>query len=756
MAFSSQFSLSLELTRLLPLGGAVEAGGRALIQLARELQRSGSDIVVEEDLAEVFGRNRIEPHFESTFRTAVRDSSIVQLPRLLDIILEAGAGPTVRRSVNNRIYLSSVIQLSLLTFAHQLDSLAISLGKALAQRKAGSDDFVNVPRYDVLLGTLRAIRDQTSGFPWDWLFDATDAQIYEKTHHHIDLDDMRRVPFAVLQGLLDILTAIQHFPKHKFARIRTYSGISTLIIWTHNILGMTVSVTRASETIAEFGGGSEKISIEWMTRRQGYAPEGVELLTSLDSDEPYFSLSTNAMEDPHLTSVCRHAVNGFATKKMQICEDLGSIGLQVNFAQLIIAFCIGSAQTEKASAGPLAARDTLIPSKGRIISACELLFNGTPFSLRVIENLMRHPTLNENCQRGGLDLPIFDELELFEPSTPRIPRGGSFHDWSEADCRIAERLATLAENLCRVIFAVVAITNLSECGDMPLDLNTLDRKGSNGMWFSPKTAWGHLMILMHGPNAPDLNRDEKARQSCIMSNMGWSLVLGCVEPGELYSTPNEIIAHRGVPTRNQERKSWVIDLNPQGAFFPMNKGDVGQHHVEYTAGQHMRLDTATFAKFLKPLVGVTDNAFTVVQRIELSPKSLDRAQDVYASTGFRELQELCWKAILLPNCAHGSQIGERVEVPEGCVAFSGWLPKLPGGQDHVWEQVVPIQLAMTVGDEAAKWALLLATGLWNRRRYLSDKNITGVTYLKPSGCCVSCAVETVRADRIETPKAIIL
>lgn len=56
MPFATQFALSLEATSLVPLTltAATSAVG-ALMNLARDLQNSGSDIVVEEDLANVFG-----------------------------------------------------------------------------------------------------------------------------------------------------------------------------------------------------------------------------------------------------------------------------------------------------------------------------------------------------------------------------------------------------------------------------------------------------------------------------------------------------------------------------------------------------------------------------------------------------------------------------------------------------------------------------------------------------------------------------
>jgi hypothetical protein len=127
MPLAGQFSLSVELTKLLPLGPILNTVGRGFLNLARDLQNSGSDIVVEADLANVFGRNRIESRFESTFRTAVKESYTQRLNNFLDIILEGGAGPTVQRSLTDQAYFSTVVQLSLLTSMLDLKSLAAGL-----------------------------------------------------------------------------------------------------------------------------------------------------------------------------------------------------------------------------------------------------------------------------------------------------------------------------------------------------------------------------------------------------------------------------------------------------------------------------------------------------------------------------------------------------------------------------------------------------------------------------------------------------
>ena len=66
MALPSQFNLSVELTKLVPFGPLINTASRGLINLVRELHKSGSDIVAEQDLAEVLGRNHIESKFAST------------------------------------------------------------------------------------------------------------------------------------------------------------------------------------------------------------------------------------------------------------------------------------------------------------------------------------------------------------------------------------------------------------------------------------------------------------------------------------------------------------------------------------------------------------------------------------------------------------------------------------------------------------------------------------------------------------------
>jgi len=127
MPFSSQFALSLELTRLVPFILAKTKAVEAIMSLARDLQvcfsgpslcplasicfcaicpmsiatyiskSSGSDIIIEEDLVEVFGRSRINGQLASSFRAVVCKSTST---RLADgLTLDTGAGPSVARAL---------------------------------------------------------------------------------------------------------------------------------------------------------------------------------------------------------------------------------------------------------------------------------------------------------------------------------------------------------------------------------------------------------------------------------------------------------------------------------------------------------------------------------------------------------------------------------------------------------------------------------------------------------------------------------
>ena len=102
MSFSTQFNLVLELFNISPIRTVVESEATQLLNFAREFRKSGSDVVVEEDLAAVFGRGRINPELPDIFRDTVKVQVFVPLTRDSEIRLDSGPGPTMHRALRQR------------------------------------------------------------------------------------------------------------------------------------------------------------------------------------------------------------------------------------------------------------------------------------------------------------------------------------------------------------------------------------------------------------------------------------------------------------------------------------------------------------------------------------------------------------------------------------------------------------------------------------------------------------------------------
>ena len=170
-SFANQFALSLEITRLLPISSITETTALAVYKLARGLRNSGSDIIVEQDLAEVFGRCRITHEIERSFRNIVGKSSGTS--SLTDeILLQKGPGPTVTRALvpGQTLHLSCLVQCSFLSWVHNKQSLASAIVQALEKRvqDAGPEADVKAPPSQFsVLGYLTACEEQTNAFIWD-------------------------------------------------------------------------------------------------------------------------------------------------------------------------------------------------------------------------------------------------------------------------------------------------------------------------------------------------------------------------------------------------------------------------------------------------------------------------------------------------------------------------------------------------------------------------------------------------------------
>jgi hypothetical protein len=104
---ASYFQLTVDLTKLIPIDTIIRTSVGQLWNLARSLRNSGSDILVERDLAEIFGRAIVDAKFEKSFRDAVNIHRVVPLFDGLELELDVGIGPTLRRAFKETEYMAT-------------------------------------------------------------------------------------------------------------------------------------------------------------------------------------------------------------------------------------------------------------------------------------------------------------------------------------------------------------------------------------------------------------------------------------------------------------------------------------------------------------------------------------------------------------------------------------------------------------------------------------------------------------------------
>lgn len=168
MSINTQFSLALELSNVFPVRSVVELAAAQLLKFARDLRRSGSDIVVEEDLAAVFGRGRIVPELEDSFKNVIKIQKFISLSHGSEIRLDSGPGPTLHRALRERPYLATVIQLSLLAWMQNREQLASMLTSCMQRRAENNVQDASNPGYEGVVTTLATCSSQCSSFAWSF------------------------------------------------------------------------------------------------------------------------------------------------------------------------------------------------------------------------------------------------------------------------------------------------------------------------------------------------------------------------------------------------------------------------------------------------------------------------------------------------------------------------------------------------------------------------------------------------------------
>ena len=655
MSFSNNFSLSLELSKIVPLAPIVNVASKHLLAVVRNLQNSGSDWITEHDLGAIFGRCYIDPPFLRTFRNVVQHSNIYQMAGIAELILEIGAGPTVKQALDNAALFSMVVQISLLVWAHKTTSLALSLAKALELRASAEDG--NIPRYDALLGTLRCISQQTCGFMWELQFAAVDEKLKD-TLHLDNISLQRPIAHVVLRTLLDALPIVQRFPESHFLSLGTVEGVSTIVIWAHQVLGLTVEV-RSENYSVKFGNGPARVQIN----RGSFDSRPQDEVTLLsETQEVIFHASPDWIDDPQLEPANLHPMEGYGSKIVESYFDDQAVRrlLVVRIMRSCIQIIQEVSDYQNQSRVDVT-NNYIVPTKERIMNIGRILFPAYGILSSDVE------VIEDEVCLARADWDSDDVRQITMP----------FRMESRSHQRMAKYVRVIFRRLCVIILALTRIRNIEDCGKAPLSTNMLPKTEMKTVRFTTvKEAFALLALLFLG-KAPDQHDIDRA---VVISHRGWSLCISSIRASDPGGLCTDLALVQGVPSRLGERKDWIMDATTGITCDrdPDFYAACGAYEIVASETEQVSVQSFLPLSTAKHMIGASTisarkcfiifNTFSCMESVD--------GPSAYIRMGFRYMQDFFWDSCLTPSCEHSFQANNQIILPPNVWVFKGLLDSL--------------------------------------------------------------------------------
>ena len=744
MAFANQFALTVELTRLLPpIKWATTKTGDAIMSYARGLRHSGSDIVVEEDLANVFGRCTISPALTSSFKTIVAKSSS-NVSMLEGIVLQGGPGPTVARALQEPPYFAMVVQLSLLVWNFQSGYLATYITDALRNRvkdAPSSSGWSSSPDRLAVLGVLEACETQTAAFNWNMMINAVSTTLgYEVEKAPLDF------PPFVLQGLVDMFPMVQTLPNDRFIHIQVPvgenldSGISTLIVWAHHVLGLTVLVQprknegKPTRSIRFGKPGIEQVYIEEIDPGEDAS------ITLLDSEkENLLTIKQEPdAESDLIGSIRRVDARGWGSALLK--DQLGHLAPFKAQSQALIqdlqlvtsAFAFIIAQhlikddadryLDKDAAGLRSAMVYNV-DQDQLLRASRFLFDNPHISRVQIESYMAQyafKALDDRlCKPPALE------------AAARIASTWEVHDAWNQICGHSKTLAIFMialahvvslENCEELMFAGLAFSRMYE---HPLAVQLEEWNGVDDLR-TPDDAWLQAIavpFLGYRRNVWQLPWD----RVCLISDRGWSAWISTIgETDPAYVGSGSVRLGRGSPCRNGVWKSGIWDSTHGVCTF------VTDPQRAESSGQATYLRCAEKVSMEIPYCGEGGDMFLVSARFRLHRGG--QPGNAVQRVGFKALQKYLWWARASRPCKHRGRTSEDIKLTVGCATIAGFGNYLENTDER-------ILIFLTAHSPGARW-LALASLPWltvteDGEEYEGTRQIL----LRENDCCYQCVID---------------
>jgi hypothetical protein len=740
--------LSLELANAFPIREVVGGATRSAISFARKLKATGSDLIVEQDLADIFGRGRIEGELQKVFKklVSVMPSKTMPIYKNSQMYLDAGPGETVLRAVTSTEgYLATVIQLSLLGWVHERGYLASALEKAIRIRfQSNIRDANPAPGFDELVGTLEACSSQTSAFHWDTYVTEVELKI-RKTFPGYQYDpQFICLTRNALSAAMDCLYIVQSLPDDRKIMFSSNRGSITIIIWAYYLLELTIVLKGVPGGDIRFGSQeTEHIIICWV-----YEEDGPEV--SLFNAEMEIILKATPDEDTGSTALlsaaseriplCRY---GIAYVRRYFYTSYIVDNLEVLFPDTIhlaIALARRASRRVRRVQGDLSntrrkQQVTYIPvvelERWRILDAATQLFGS---QMEINESLV------ESFVDSIADNPIHDihipsSLKQFLEKTGQVKDKRSFHDFMEAVVQLIFLISHIIEISSDEIRDVPLVYHRGKC--LPSVINLSSPK--EHVELDPTTLYYGLGNLLVGGGFGAEER-KSGEYSFLASEFGWSVFLSTVGTNDPSTIRPELLhLQKGVLTNNETEYrgnrlrdasfTWHWDPSSASQMLVIDRGSKYIPRCLTQVKQRKEFYESRSKIFLLSISFLVDRS-----RIPQSESSEWMAKKFEMHSSFRYMHNELWSGVLstLP-CTHsetdsGGDKEEERALGLGAVTIAGL-----GDLGKEFQRQVPerVCIALTRGDRDMRWLTLLAVRCereWN-------------ALLRGEGCCEDCAFD---------------
>lgn len=750
MPLDSSFQLSFELTKLFGVARQAASATQAIVTLAKQLRNSGSDIIVEEDLADVFGRMRIEHSIETEFKKRILvDTAIVPLYQQCEIQLQSGPGPTVQRAFRDldRRYLSTVVQLSMLASMHDRTELASAISENLNKRSAmGLPGATFSPGFEGISKTLEACASQTSAFSWYGYMQTVNNRLWDVLRIPRDnqtfLYNTGILRQDILLAAMDYLCLVQSLPEDRKMVVHVISGCIPLIVWAHYVLGLSVQVISKGKELC-FGQGDPQVIIHpgskyEFSKAEKSTHNAVSLLDS-KTQVVLAQVPQTTMGIP-LRSQERHILRGIGTENMRRYFYSGlfviesSQVLYTETAQLVVALSIYKSATlhrVSKTSEPRKSPPCLVDlEQWRVQDAAEIIFDGIVLDNREIAAYVRRLAAfkREDLTLEDVSLPISLNAVIDSANVDEVAREMNV---------VREGIEVLVASLTALLLVLSHVKEIRNCVDLPilLDFGSLVSRFPFGFHelfrggaipLEESTVFYNLASLLIGPTFKPENHE-----GCfLVSEWGWSVFLSCCDDCDPATVRPELIAvQKGVPTdaKTQERKLRMADFIPPGLMTDEIK--VLDRDADYLprCADPILTRTEYFAS----------RADTFLLDIRLTWSNVNSDLQV-ARVSYRNLHASLWEVFSTSRgirCRHQQDTQKRAKLNLGVVASSGygWATESEGTSPHSKGIPERICISLVAGDQRARWLVTQNAAKSKERQAM----------LRHSDCCPDCALDTL-------------